>query len=59
MLALAMLFVYPIPPENRTVVSTLVGVMFGWGSAVIQAEFGGSRTGQALTETLLAQHKQP
>lgn len=45
----AMFFVH-IPPENKDPLLLALGYIFGWGSAVMQSEYGASTTGRKMAE---------
>lgn len=46
------LYVYPIPEGNREPLLVALGIVLGWGSNVVQAEFGGTTAGKKLTNAL-------
>lgn len=54
------LFVVEIPAANRDALMFALGGVFGWGSAVVQSEYGASTTGRkAADATIKRIEKQP
>jgi drug/metabolite transporter (DMT)-like permease len=49
------LYFIAIPPGNRDALMLALGVVFGWGSAVVQSEYGASSTGRKFAEATLKQ----
>lgn len=49
---LAALFVVEVPQGNRDPLLVALGVILGWGSNVVQAEFGGSTSGKKLSDAM-------
>lgn len=48
LLIVAGLFFVDVPANNREPLLTMAGVVIGWGTAVINYEFGSSSGGRAL-----------
>ena len=46
---LALYFV-TIPESNRDILNLALGIVFGWGSAVVQSEYGATATGRKVAE---------
>lgn len=44
-----------VPPSNQQAVFIGIGVVLGWGSTVVQSEFGGSNVGRRLGEKVVDQ----
>lgn len=51
----AALFVVAIPPGNRDALMLALGIVFGWGSAVVQSEYGASTTGRKAANAAIDQ----
>lgn len=51
---LALYFV-PIPPGNRDALMLALGIVIGWGSSVIQSEYGASTTGRKVADHAIKQ----
>lgn len=49
----AMLFVVRVPPENRDAMMLALGIVMGWGSAVVQSEYGASSTGRKAADATI------
>ena len=47
------LFFIAIPAGNRDALMLALGIVFGWGSAVVQSEYGASNTGRRVAESAL------
>lgn|GEM_PF-6768265 len=47
------LFFVEIPAGNRDALMLALGIVFGWGSAVVQSEYGASNTGRRVAESAL------
>lgn len=47
------LFFIAIPAGNRDALMLALGIVFGWGSAVVQSEYGASHTGRRVAESAL------
>jgi drug/metabolite transporter (DMT)-like permease len=47
------LFFVAIPAGNRDALMLALGIVFGWGSAVVQSEYGASHTGRRVAESAL------
>ena len=47
------LYFVEIPPTNRDALMLALGIVFGWGSAVVQSEYGASTTGRKIAESTL------
>lgn len=54
-LGFAGLYFVDIPPGNRDALMLALGSIFGWGSAVVQSEFGASTTGRKVAESAIKQ----
>lgn len=50
LLGLAGLYFVPIPAGNRDALMLALGIVLGWGGAVITFEFGASATGRKAAE---------
>lgn len=44
------LYFIAIPAGNRDALMLALGIVFGWGSAVVQSEYGASTTGRKMAE---------
>lgn len=53
LLGFAGLYFVPIPAGNRDALMLALGIVFGWGSAVVQSEFGSSTTGRKAADAAL------
>jgi drug/metabolite transporter (DMT)-like permease len=53
------LYFIAIPPVNRDALMLALGYIFGWGSAVVQSEYGASTTGRKVAESALRQFENP
>ena len=53
MAGFAALFFLEIPARNENALMFALGIVFGWGSAVVQSEYGASTTGRKAAETAL------
>lgn len=49
------LYVVEIPAGNRDALMLALGIIFGWGSAVVQSEYGASTTGRKAADAALGQ----
>lgn len=49
---LALYFV-EVPPGNRDALMFALGIVFGWGSSVINSEYGASNTGRKIAESAI------
>lgn len=49
------LYFVAIPPGNRDALMLALGIVFGWGSAVVQSEYGASTTGRKAAEAAVKQ----
>ena len=47
------LYFIEIPAVNRDALMLALGYIFGWGSAVVQSEYGASTTGRKVAESAL------
>lgn len=47
------LYFIDIPAGNRDALMLALGSIFGWGSAVVQSEFGSTTTGRKVAETAI------
>lgn len=47
------LFFVEIPPRNENALLLALGIVFGWGSAVVQSEYGASTTGRRAADAAL------
>ena len=45
------LFFIEIPARNENALMFAMGIVFGWGSAVISSEYGASTTGRRVAES--------
>jgi hypothetical protein len=46
------LYLVEVPSGNREPLLVALGVVLGWGSNVVQAEFGGTSLGKKISENL-------
>jgi hypothetical protein len=53
--AFVLLFFVEIPPRNENALMLALGIVIGWGSAVVQSEYGASTTGRKAAESALKQ----
>jgi hypothetical protein len=53
------LYFVEIPPGNRDALMLALGIVFGWGSAVVQSEYGASTTGRKAANAALDQIGKP
>lgn len=51
-LGLIILSFINIPHDNQQAVNIGIGVILGWGTAVVQSEFGGSAAGRRMAERM-------
>lgn len=49
------LFVVHIPSDNKEPLLLALGYIFGWGSAVMQSEYGASTTGRKMADVAVKQ----
>lgn len=49
----AALFVYEVPEPNKDAMMLALGIIFGWGSAVVQSEYGATSTGRKVAESAI------
>lgn len=49
------LFFVEVPLGNRDALMLALGIIFGWGSAVVQSEYGASTTGRKAADAALGQ----
>lgn len=49
------LYFVEIPAGNRDALMLALGIVFGWGSAVVQSEYGASTTGRKAADAALGQ----
>ena len=47
------LYFVEVPAGNRDALMLALGIVFGWGSAVVQSEYGASTTGRKAAESAL------
>lgn len=47
------LYFIAIPPTNRDALMLALGIVMGWGSSVVQSEYGASTTGRKVAESAL------
>lgn len=52
MIVTLLLFFVPIPKENQTLVTAVIGAMWGYAGAVITFDFGSSRGSEKKTDLL-------
>ncbi len=52
------LFYIEIPARNENALMFAMGIVFGWGSAVIASEYGASTTGRKAAESAIRQIEQ-
>lgn len=53
------LYFVEIPAGNRDALMLALGIVFGWGSAVVQSEYGASTTGRKAANVALDQIGKP
>jgi len=51
--AAALLFFVEVPPRNENALMLVLGVLIGWGSSVINSEYGASTTGRKVAESAI------
>lgn len=49
----AALFMFEIPQRNENALMFAMGIVFGWGSAVIASEYGATTTGRKVAESAI------
>lgn len=49
----AALFFVEVPTGNRDALMLALGIVFGWGSAVVQSEYGASTTGRKAADAAI------
>lgn len=49
------LFFVEVPAGNRDALMLALGIIFGWGSAVVQSEYGASTTGRKAADAAVKQ----
>lgn len=47
------LFFVKIPPENKDAMMLALGIIFGWGGAVVSSEYGVTTTGRKVAESAI------
>ena len=47
------LFWIKIPPENENALMFAMGIVFGWGSAVVGSVYGATTTGRKVAESAI------
>ncbi len=47
------LYFVEVPTGNRDALMLALGIVFGWGSAVVQSEYGASTTGRKAAESAI------
>lgn len=52
-IGLALLFFVPIPQPNENALLLALGIVLGWGGAVVASEYGASSTGRALSDATI------
>lgn len=52
-LGFAGLYVIEIPEGNKEPLLLALGVVFGWGSAVVQSEYGSTSTGRKVADSAI------
>jgi hypothetical protein len=53
LLAFAGLYFIQIPKNNEQALLLALGYLFGWGSAVVQSEYGSTATGRKVAESAI------
>lgn len=51
--AVVALFFVEIPARNENALMIALGIVLGWGSAVVQSEYGASTTGRKAAESAI------
>lgn len=51
--AFVLLFFVEIPARNENALMLALGIIIGWGSAVVSSEYGASTTGRKAAESAL------
>lgn len=54
-----LLFFVRVPPENRDAMMLALGIVLGWGAAVVQSEYGASTTGRKAAYAAIKQIEKP
>lgn len=52
------LFFFEIPPRNENAIMFALGIVFGWGSAVISSEYGATTTGRRVADSAIKKIEQ-
>lgn len=52
-LGFAGLYVVEIPAGNKEPLLLALGIVFGWGSAVVQSEYGSTSTGRKVADSAI------
>lgn len=55
MIGFGLLYFIAIPATNRDALMLALGIVFGWGSAVVQSEYGATTTGRKIAESAIKQ----
>jgi hypothetical protein len=55
LLGFGALFIVHIPSDNKEPLLLALGYVFGWGSAVMQSEYGASSTGRKMADVAVKQ----
>jgi hypothetical protein len=58
LLGFAALFVVKVPPENKDAMMFALGIVFGWGSSVVQSEYGATTTGRKVADAAVRKIEQ-
>lgn len=48
-----LLFFVPIPEKNENAIMLALGLVLGWGSAVVSSEYGSSATGRKAADATI------
>lgn len=52
-LGFAGLYIIEIPAGNKEPLLLALGIVFGWGSAVVQSEYGSTATGRKVADSAI------
>lgn len=55
LLGFVLLFFVEIPPRNENALLLALGIVLGWGAAVVQSEYGASSTGRKAADAAVRQ----
>lgn len=53
LLGFAALYIVEVPTANADILNLALGIIFGWGSAVVQSEYGATSTGRKAADSAI------